>query len=275
MLWGCCHDSHWVSISRKKDWNSDRLQLLWNELVRCVPLRCVCLLVMTVLIQFDVITRCKLNGYLETHFIKCGETKERRGTVSSHILLVSGNSEKCQHIRIPVNKRRLRSHFNIRCKLSCITLHKGWLFALQLHCSRVCIYTCVCLCAGLGFSDSLLIYFLSAREHLLLSELIIQRWTQRGGGCVEMRVSVCACVSKPVWLMLMVINSTDVYSWKVQCLLSTFLFFSTSLYLLFPLICVSLPTSYIFSRTIIIPPMQSEPTHFHLPACVCVCMCVY
>lgn len=55
---------------------------------------------------------------------------------------------------------------------------------------------------------------------------------------------------------------------------AAFPFFSTSLYLLFPLICVSLPTSYIFSRTIIIPPMQSEPTHFHLPACVCVHVCV-
>lgn len=218
-------------------------------------------------------------AHLETHFIKCGETKERRGTVSSHILLVSRNSEKCQHIQIPVNKRRRRSHFNIRCKLSCNTLHKGWLFALQLHCSRVCIYMCVCLCAGLGFSDSLLIYFLSAREHLLLSELIIQRWTQRGGGCVEMCVPVCACVSKPVWLMLMVINSTDVYSWKVQCLLSV----SDLLLSLF-----SPPLFIFFSPSFVSPFLH--PISFHepllFPQCslnqhtstcqpVCVCMCVY
>lgn len=216
-------------------------------------------------------------AHLETHFIKCGETKERRGTVSSHILLVSGNSEKCQHIRIPVNKRRLRSHFNIRCKLSCITLHKGWLFALQLHCFRVCIYTCVCLCAGLGFSDSLLIYFLSAREHLLLSELIIQRWTQRGGGCVEMRVSVCACVSKPVWLMLicwwwLILQMCIHERCSVFCLLS---FFSPPLFIFFSPSFVSPFLHPISFHEPLLFPQCSLNQHTSTCQPVCVCMCVY
>lgn len=214
-------------------------------------------------------------AHLETHFIKCGETKERRGTVSSHILLVSGNSEKCQHIRIPVNKRRLRSHFNIRCKLSCITLHKGWLFALQLHCSRVCIYTCVCLCAGLGFSDSLLIYFQTEAESICFC----LSWSFKDGHregegvwkCVCLCVHVCPnlCGSCWWWLILqMCIHERC----SVFCLLS---FFSPPLFIFFSPSFVSPFLHPISFHEPLLFPQCSLNQHTSTCQPVCVCMCVY
>lgn len=133
----------------------------------------------------------------------------------------------------------------------------------------------VCKPAGSGFSDSLLIYFCLPESSCFCLNWSLkdrQKTEREKERCVWLCVTVCVCV-QPVQLMLMMINSTDMYLWKVQCLLSLCLilcvpFFSTSLHLLSLSTSVSLPISYIISG-IIIPPLTSEPTHSHLPARVC------